>query len=226
MRKIIFKPNQTLLFIGDSITDAKRREQPYSPLGWGYVHFAANFLQATLPHLNLDIQNRGISGDTTRALLTRWETDCIALKPDIVSLMIGINDLWCKFGESHETRRTHVPPAEYKDNLATLLLQTKNQCDSQLILMEPYLFCDDPADPMLNELPVYIDAVHTLADKFDAVVVPVHAAFKALQNKRPAMEWANDAVHPLEWAHAWIAKQWLDTVLGLNRVKSSSYWTQ
>ena len=214
MSKIEFKPNQTLLFIGDSITDAQRRELPYSPLGWGYVHFAANFLQAAYPHLNLDIRNRGISGDTTGDLLTRWDTDCIALNPDIVSIMIGINDLWRKFSDSYETQRMHIDPVEYRTNLGKLLQRTKNECGSQLILMEPYMFCDDLNNAMLTELDAYIDVVHNLAQQFDAVFVPVHAAYRQLKQKRPAVEWADDTVHPTEWAHAWIAKQWLDTVCG------------
>ncbi len=213
MANIEFKPNQTLLFIGDSITDAGRRERPYTPLGWGYVHFAANFLLAAYPHLNLTIHNRGISGDTTGALLTRWDEDCIALKPDIVSLMIGINDLWRKFGLTQETQRMYIDPAEYRDNLTELLRQTQNECSAQFILMEPYMFCDDPADPMLTQLPAYTDIVHTLADQFDAVLVPVHTHWTQLKNKRPADEWSNDCIHPFEWAHGWIAKQWLDAVI-------------
>jgi acyl-CoA thioesterase-1 len=213
MSNIELKPNQTLLFIGDSITDAQRRERPYSPLGWGYVHFAADFLQAAYPHLNLNIENRGISGDTSGALLTRWKTDCIALKPDIVSLMIGINDLWRKFSETHEKQRMHIEPVEYRSNLTELLRLTKDGCDAQLILMEPFLFCDEKDDPMLGELAAYIDVVHTLAKQFEAVLVPVHTAYMALQEKRPAVEWAFDAVHPSEWAHAWIAKQWLEAVI-------------
>jgi lysophospholipase L1-like esterase len=128
--------------------------------------------------------------------------------------MIGINDLWCKFGQSHETRRTHIPPVEYQENLTELLRRTKDACGSQLILMEPYLFCDNLADPMLDELTDYVDIVHRLGRQFDAVIVPVHTAYMALPQKRPAVEWANDAVHPSEWAHAWIAKQWLNTVIG------------
>ena len=213
MDTIRFETNQTLLFIGDSITDAQRRERPYQPLGWGYVHFAANFLLAALPHLNLTIHNRGIGGDTTGALLTRWETDCIALDPDIVSLMIGINDLWRKFGLTPETRRMHIEPVEYRENLTTLLSRTKNECSAHLILMEPFMFCDDPNNPMLAELPHYLDIVHALAEQFDALLVPVHTAWTALTNKRPADQWANDTVHPFEWAHAWIARQWLNTVL-------------
>lgn len=212
-KRIDFQLNQTILFIGDSITDCDRRELPYSPLGCGYVHFAANFLLAKHPHLILNIENRGIGGDSTRDLQARWDVDCLQLKPDIVSLMIGINDLWRKFGDSHETRRRHVPSDEYECSVRELLTRTKNECGSQLILMEPYMFCDDPANPMLVELPHYIDIVHKLADEFDAVLVPVHTNYAQLRDKRPAGQWADDTVHPYEWAHAWIAQQWLNAVL-------------
>ncbi len=212
-KRIEFETQQTILFIGDSITDCRRRELPYSPLGWGYVHFAANFLLANRPDLNLNIENRGIGGDTTRALLFRWQTDCLALKPDIVSLMIGINDLWYKFGESYESQRMHVAPDEYESNVRKLLTQTRDECNSQLILMEPFMFCGETDNPMLTELPAYIDIVHKLADEFDAVLVPVHTNYIQLQSKRPANQWAEDTVHPYEWAHAWIAQQWLNAVL-------------
>ena len=214
-KRIEFQPDQTLLFIGDSITDCQRRELPYAPLGWGYVHFAANFLLAARPDLNLTIENRGIGGDSTRALKWRWNRDCIALKPDIVSIMIGINDLWRKYGESQETQRMHVAPGEYEQNLHHILAQMRNECGSQLILMEPYMFCDDPDNPMLRDLGAYIKIVHEMANEFDAVLVPVHANYTKLTNKRPADQWAEDTVHPYTWAHAWIAKQWLDRVIGI-----------
>lgn len=213
-KRIEFNPNQSLLFIGDSITDCQRREFPYAPLGWGYVHFAANFLLAAKPHINLTIENRGIGGDTTRDLLIRWKQDCIALKPDIISLMIGINDLWYKYGESTESQQYHVPADEYKKNLRHMLTQTTEKCGAQLILMEPYMFCDDPANPMLQDLNAYIDIVHTMANEFDAILVPVHSAYMELKDKRPAEQWADDTVHPTMWAHAWIAKQWLKAVGG------------
>ena len=212
-KRIEFRQNQILLFIGDSITDCGRRELAYAPLGCGYVYFAANFLQATLPHLNLDIQNHGIGGDTTRDLKNRWKTDCIDLKPDIVSIMIGINDLWFKYGESPDIQM-HIPPSEYEVNLFDLLSRTRDTCGSQLILMEPFMFCEDAANPMLAELPAYIDVVHKTAEEFGAVLVPLHTNYKNLRDKRPADEWADDTVHPAPWAHAWIAKQWLEEVVG------------
>jgi lysophospholipase L1-like esterase len=213
-KRIEFQPDQTLLFIGDSITDCQRREFPYAPLGCGYVHFAANFLLARHPDLNLTIENRGIGGDSTRDLKWRWNCDCIALKPDIVSIMIGINDLWRKYGESQESQQRHVAPDEYEQNLHGILTQTRNECGSQLILMEPYMFCDGPANPMLRDLDAYIKIVHQIADEFHAVLVPVHANYMKLINRRPADQWAEDTVHPYTWAHAWIAQQWLDVVIG------------
>ncbi|MEN8126503.1 MAG: SGNH/GDSL hydrolase family protein [Planctomycetota bacterium] len=212
-KRIDFQPEQTLLFIGDSITDCQRRELPYVPLGCGYVNFAANFLLAAHPNLNLDIENRGISGDTTEDLSNRWDADCIELKPDIVSLMIGINDSWRKYGETPDIRSMHIGNAEYEQNLSTLLKRIKDECGSQLILMEPFMFCDDPSNPMLQDLNAYIEIVHQMADEFDATLVPVHTNYMKLKDKRPADQWADDTVHPSQWAHAWIAQQWLNAIL-------------
>jgi lysophospholipase L1-like esterase len=211
-KRIELKQNQTILFIGDSITDCQRLEPPHAPLGYGYVHFAANFLLAACPHLNLAIENRGVSGDTTSELLLRWDQDCLSLKPDIVSIMIGINDMWRKFGETPEIRSLHIGPAKYEQNLSALLRCVKDECSSQLILMEPFMFCDDPDNQMLKDLDAYIEIVYQMTDEFDAVLVPVHANYMELKNKRPADQWAEDTVHPYTWAHAWIAKQWLDAV--------------
>ncbi|MHC5159304.1 MAG: SGNH/GDSL hydrolase family protein, partial [Planctomycetota bacterium] len=113
-----------------------------------------------------------------------------------------------------ESRQRHVAPDEYEQNLHEILTQTRNKCGSQLILMEPYMFCDDPSNPMLRDLDAYIKIVHQMADKFDAVLVPVHANYMKLIHKRPADQWAEDTVHPYTWAHAWIAQQWLDVVIG------------
>ena len=213
-KRIEFQPNQTLLFIGDSITDCQRREFPYAPLGNGYVHFAGNFLLATRPELNLTIENRGVGGDSTHDLRDRWKPDCLDLKPDIVSVMIGINDLWRKYSETLESQQRHVNPSEYETNYRQMLTQLKNECGSQLILMEPFMFCDNPDNPMLADLDAYISIVHALSDEFNAVLIPVHAAYMALKDKRPANQWAEDTVHPYLWAHAWIAKQWLNVVIG------------
>ena len=91
---MIFQPHQKLLFIGDSITDCGRRQEPHAPYGSGYVHLARAFLLARYPELQLEIVNRGISGNTVRDLAARWEQDVIAERPDWLSVKIGINDAW------------------------------------------------------------------------------------------------------------------------------------
>ena len=175
--------------------------------------FCSFFLLAACPHLNLTIENRGVSGDTTSDLLLRWDQDCLIVKPNIVSIMIGINDLWRKFGETPEIRNLYIGPAKYEQNLSTLIRRVEDECSSQLILMEPFMFCDNPDNPMLADLDAYISIVHTLADEFNAILVPVHTAYMTLKNKHPANQWAEDTVHPYAWAHAWLAKQWLDVVI-------------
>jgi len=76
------------------------------------------------------------------------------------------------------------------------------------------MFCDDAANPMLADLPAYIDIVHKTAGQFGALLVPLHTNYTNLKDKRPAGQWADDTVHPAPWAHAWIAQQWLQEVIG------------
>jgi lysophospholipase L1-like esterase len=214
MVSIEWKRNQKILFIGDSITDAERRERPYAPLGQGYVHYAANFLVARHPELDLVIENRGISGDTTREMKARWQKDCLALRPDVLSVMIGINDLWRNFKPIKEAHKTHVPTEEYEGNLRWMLGEAVRRCGSRLILMEPFYFCSDPADQMYGDLRAYLEVVHALAAEFGAVLVPLQQAYEKIKDRVPEKRWADDRVHPYPWAHAWIAQQWLSAIDG------------
>jgi lysophospholipase L1-like esterase len=210
---IQFKPDRTILFTGDSITDCDRTQRPYEPLGRGYVNFAANFLLAKYPHLNLNILNRGVNGDTTRALKWRWQRDCINEKPDILSVMIGINDLWWAYSEDPSGHAKAVAIEEYLTNYQGILQEAKDKCRCQLILMEPFMFCDDSENPMYKTLKDYIEIVHKLAEEFDAVLVPLQNEFEKLKGSVPASKWADDMVHPYTWAHAWIARRWLKAVV-------------
>lgn len=207
-----WKYRQKILFIGDSITDALRREKTYAPLGCGYVHFAGYFLQAKFPELDLQIENRGISGDTTRELLARWKEDCLDLRPDVVSILVGINDLWRGYKPVLDPNKTPVPPTEYEDNLRQMLSEVQ-RLGSRLILMEPFYFCRDLQDPMRRGLDAYLDVVHRLARDYRALLVPLQKAYGQLSSQVPDERWSEDRVHPSMWAHAWIARQWLSAVL-------------
>lgn len=211
-----WKPQQKIVFLGDSITDAQRQESPYAPLGRGYVQFAGCFLQARFPHLDLQIENRGISGDTTRELLSRWKRDCLDLQPDLVSILIGINDLWRGFKPVLDPQKTPVSPKEYEDNLCQMLSGVQ-RLGSRLVLMEPVYFCRDSQDPMRRGLDAYLEVVRRLAQDWGAVLVPLQQAYEQIMHQVPDERWSDDKIHPALWAHAWIARQWLSAVLGTDR---------
>jgi acyl-CoA thioesterase-1 len=207
LQNIKLKDNDMILFIGDSITDVDRRKPEYAPLGCGYVNFAANLIIARHAQISLKVENTGISGNTVRDLKKRWRTDCLAHNPAVLSILIGINDLWRRF-EPGKTADA-VFPDEYEATYRELLRQAKVHCNPQMVLIEPFLFCNDPAQQMFKELPSYIQVVHRLAREFNAVIVPLQTYIDKEIAHVPPQKWSNDTVHPATWAHAWIAEKWL-----------------
>jgi lysophospholipase L1-like esterase len=206
---IRLKATDTIVFIGDSITAADRHRQAYSPLGFGYVHFAGNLLLARYPALNLRIVNTGISGDTVIDLKDRWQRDCLAHRPNVLSVMVGINDVWRRAMEPDMAERA-ASPAEFEITYEQLLVQAKGHCRCQLVLMEPLLFCRDRENEVFRALVPYLEAVRRLATKQGAVIVPLQKEIDRQIVEIPSEKWSQDAVHPYLWAHAWIAQQWLD----------------
>jgi lysophospholipase L1-like esterase len=208
-RNIRLEPNDTIVFIGDSITAAERHRQAYHPLGFGYVHFAGNFVLARYPSLNLRIVNTGVSGDTVIDLKNRWQRDCLAHRPNILSVLIGINDVWQRTMEP-DPAPTAAGPDTYEVTYDQLLAQTKERCSSQLVLMEPFLFGRDRSHELYRALMPYVEAVRRLAAKYDAVLVPLQREIDRQILEVPPEKWSEDTVHPYLWAHAWIARQWLE----------------
>lgn len=205
---MLFGPRQTILFIGDSITDAGRRDE-YAPYGAGYVNMVRDFLLARYPERHLTVINRGVGGDTTRDLLARWPADVLALRPDWLVVKIGINDVWRAFGGSP---REAVPLPEYIANLRNLLDQARAQTPARLILLTPYMIEADRAQPMRREMDRYGAAVKALAGEYGAVLVDTQAAFDAaLQHTTPA-DWAPDQIHPDGPGHALLALAFLRAV--------------
>jgi lysophospholipase L1-like esterase len=206
--KIELKSGDTVLFIGDSITDADRLTRAHRPFGFGYVHFVANYLLGKYPDSNLNIINTGISGNTIRDLESRWQTDCLDHNPDILSILIGVNDVWRQFATEDDLPYA-VPLDEYKKTYEQLLTMVTQRCNSQIVICEPFMFCDDYNNPMFAQLRRYIEAVRCIADNFNACLVPLQNAIDGRIKEVPPQNWSLDMVHPEVWAHAWIAQQWL-----------------
>src|SRR6187549_1184127 len=112
---------EKLVMIGDSITDVGRARpigegRADDALGRGYVMMVDALLGAVYPERMIRVINMGVSGNTTRDLKTRWQTDVLDLKPDRLSIMIGANDVWRQFDTP--LPEYAVPPGEFEDTLA------------------------------------------------------------------------------------------------------------
>ena len=134
--KITLKSGMRVLFTGDSITDCGRGL--LHPIGTGYVREVTRAIKRERPGCKFDIINTGISGDTTRDLLRRWQADCIDVRPDVVSILIGINDLWRSHAEP-ECLPMAVFPEEFEANYRLMLNHVRENLSCQLILIEPFM---------------------------------------------------------------------------------------
>lgn len=189
---------QKIVFIGDSITDCGRGDQ-CQPYGCGYVSQVRDLLLARYPERRLTFVNRGVSGDTVRHLADRWDRDVLAERPDWLSVMIGINDVWRAFGGNvHEA----VPLPEYEATLRDLLHRTRATIGPQLILMTPYMIEPNRTDLMRRQMDQYGNVVRRLAAEYDAILVDTQAAFDTALAHTIPQDWADDQIHPNSAGHA------------------------
>jgi len=197
-----------VLFQGDSITDAGRDKNNPASLGWGYAMMVSSLFAAMHPHRPVRFVNRGISGNRVRDLLARWEQDCIALKPDWVSILIGINDMWRRY-DSNDPTPVDRFEREYRD----LLRITRERTRARLILLEPFLIhVRKEMEGWREDLDPKIQAVRRLAREFNALYIPLDGIFARVCAMREPTFWAGDGVHPSEAGHALITRHWLQAV--------------
>ena len=135
MSTVSLKNAERLVFIGDSITDCGRREQ-FAPYGNGYVAIVRGLNEAQAPQLHLEYFNRGIGGNTTAELANRWQEDVIELKPDWLSVLVGINDCHQYLFDG----RNDVGPERYAQRYEARLAQAVELTYCSLILLEPFYF--------------------------------------------------------------------------------------
>ncbi|MFO7724070.1 MAG: SGNH/GDSL hydrolase family protein [Oceanipulchritudo sp.] len=204
---MLIQPGQTLLFQGDSITDCKRDRSLPDSLGSGYVNILAGLLGALHPRLGVACLNRGISGNRTSDLADRWREDCLDLQPDVLSLLIGINDVWRRY-DSNLPTSVDAFAANYRK---VLELTAGALPRTTLLLLEPFLlpFPEDRR-PWREDLDPKIDVVRHLAREFGARLVPLDGIFAAASTIQPPSFWASDGVHPTPAGHGLIARAWLE----------------
>lgn len=207
-----------ILFQGDSITDAGRNRETLSPnnqpaLGTGYAFLATSDLRHRFPQENVQCYNRGISGDKVFQLADRWDTDCISLQPDILSILVGVNDFWHTLDFDYEgTVKT------YDEDYRALLSRTKEKLpEVQLIIGEPFALKAGTAinESWYPEFPKYQEAAKAIAKDFGAAFIPYQSIFDKASERVPAAYWSSDGVHPSMAGSQLMATAWLET---LNRL--------
>ena len=195
----LFKENSVILFQGDSITDCERNREDQYSLGDGYVNLITEILAGRYSQSNLKFINRGISGDKIRDLQLRWDADCIGIKPDILSILIGVND-------------TLITPTElFEEEYRMLLKRTTGDLNSKIILCEPFLLLGDN-NAYRDDLNPKIEIVHRLSEEFSTRLLPLDKIFRKSCSLHPPEYWAPDGVHPTPAGHALIAKSWIEYV--------------
>ena len=211
----LFEKGNTVLFQGDSITDAgreKERELPNNPssFGSGYAFLAASALLNALPEKDLTIYNRGISGNKVYQLADRWQKDCLDLKPDVLSILIGINDYW------HFRNGKYDGTVEiYENDFRKLLTSTKEKLPNiKLVICQPFAVTNTRAvdETWIEPVKIFQVAAKKIAEKFDAIWVPFQEVFDEAVKHAPASYWTGDGVHPGMTGAQLMAEAWLRAV--------------
>ncbi|WP_169082407.1 SGNH/GDSL hydrolase family protein [Paenibacillus sp. PL91] len=206
--KFNIQPGDIVLFQGDSITDTGRNRDNPSDLGRGYASMTAALFGSVYPERQVTFLNRGISGNRVRDLQARWQEDCVALQPSVVSIYIGINDCWRRYDRNDPTSAEQFE-RQYRD----LLSRTKAELDARLIMIEPFVLpVPEDRKGWREDLDPKINVVRELAREFGAWLVPLDGLFAQASMTAPSSYWAPDGVHPSLAGHALIAKAWLQTV--------------
>ncbi|WP_337100078.1 SGNH/GDSL hydrolase family protein [Paenibacillus sp. YIM B09110] len=211
---MLLQPKSKLVMIGDSITDCDRArprgEGLFGAIGKGYVSLVDALLTAAYPEFGIRVVNMGTGGNTVRDLNERWQTDVLDLKPDWLSIMIGINDVWRQYDLPAQTEQ-HVYINEYEDTLEQLVSSTRTQLQG-LVLMTPFYIEPNEADAMRSTMDQYGKVVKKIADKYDAHFVDTQAAFNQVLNHIYPGTLAWDRVHPNMAGHAVIARAFLRAI--------------
>jgi acyl-CoA thioesterase I len=199
-----------ILCMGNSITDAGRTNDT-PPLGNGYVARLKEMIETRHPSLLFEILNKGICGNTIEGLALRWQTDVIDPAPDILTVLIGIND-------AHVTQNHPSPEQERISHFLTLydslIRKTKDALPAvKILLMTPFYICPDSTLPVLKTTEKMIRGILDLAERHTLPCLNLHASFQSLLKESTESRWASDRVHPTSEGHTHIAEQIFKTCL-------------
>lgn len=209
---MIFKHMDRIVFAGDSVTDMESAqpvgEGLFENVGKSYVRIVENMLSAFYPEVYIRVTNSGISGNTSRDLLQRFDRDVVSLNPDWVSICIGINDVWRQF-DSPAMPDVQVSPEEYRSNVEQMILSVKDNVKG-VFLMTPYYMESNAEDWMRKRMDTYGAICRELAEKYGCCFIDLQAVFNDYFQYRHSSYIAWDRIHPNQIGATVIARAFLE----------------
>ena len=209
---MIFKDMQRIVFAGDSVTDMGSAqpvgEGLFDNVGRSYVRVVENMLAAYYPEVRIRVTNSGISGNTSRDLLARFQRDVVDLKPDWVSIFIGINDVWRQF-DSPARPDEAVFPEEYEKNVEKMIKMVKGKVEG-IFLLSPYYMEPNRQDMMRARMDEYVEICRKLAKKYDCIFIDFQRMYEDYCKVRHSGYIAWDRVHPNQIGATLMAKTFLE----------------
>ncbi len=205
-----------ILFQGDSITDGARYKSRASEwdknhqIGHSYAYIITGLLGMLCPDSHFEFINRGISGNAAEDLLARWQTDALDIEPDVLSVLIGVNDCL------RECKKTapDLSAAAYEENYRRILQMSREKNPAlTIVILEPFAYVEHQQNAGESEtvrraiLRSEQKAARRLAEEFGAIFVPLQAVFDEVLSFREPSYWIWDGTHPTEAGHALIARE-------------------
>ena len=201
-----------ILFQGDSVTDAGRDRSNPADMGEGYPRYASAMMQDSYPDTDFEFVNLGISGNRTEHLLARLESDFIEVQPDIVSIMIGINDVW----HHYEHELVETTDDQFEANYRLILSAIKSRTHARILMIQPFLLASvvPSREILCEELARKQEIIRRLADEFADQYLPLDEVLHTEAAEEPAY-YSADGVHPTPDGACYIGEAYLRAVAPL-----------
>jgi lysophospholipase L1-like esterase len=201
-----------ILFQGDSITDAGRDRRNYHHLGSGYPKYAAEQMVKDHPDVEFEFINLGISGNRTDQLFDRLYRDGVALEPDVISILIGINDIWHRYGGD----RVETTDEQVALNYRCILERLRAQTNAKIVMIAPFLLDFEGNQHFRPDLERILPIVRELAKEFADVYIPLDEIFAQVLPTQPEpLYYSRDAVHPNTNGSIFIGGKYAEAVKAL-----------
>lgn len=196
-----------LLFQGDSITDAGRNREDYHDLGYGYPKYAATYLAERFTDVEFEFIDLGIGGNQTKDLVARLDSDFVDIQPDVVSILIGINDVW-----HHAEDRSWIEDDVFEERYRTVLEALKTKTNAKIMIMEPFLIPVEDKLFFRVDLAPKIEIIRKLAREYADVYMPTDGLLASAYTCKEPTYFAADGVHPTEAGADYIGKLYVDYI--------------